>query len=258
MAHLRYNELQHELAHGKLQAGRRTKIKADLEKLCSYDGYWTEFKGVTHITRTGDNGGHLLNRYLAWFESTAFEKYGIQWTTHTLCKRHGYNLCDSHGAAIKKHINSFAKADHRPETAQDFANIINNCTSDYEGQILAFTYNARTRAYPILHFDRRRKAQLYKQVKARMRIPHVHTQAYKRAKKDARLRTQAADVAVAAEVMVGGGGGDAEVRHCRTCVYLTQKTHPHRSGLLPESRACANSSTTISWMTGRLSGPAEW
>jgi hypothetical protein len=149
-------------------------ILTELAVLDEFDGFWTEFKGVTHITRTGDNGAHLLNSLLAFFESTAFDTYGIRWTTHTLCKRHGYNLCDSHGAAIKKHINTFAQADHRPETAQDFANIINNCVNDYTGRDSAFIYNARTRSYPILKLDRRRKDALNKQVGTRTST-RVHT-----------------------------------------------------------------------------------
>jgi hypothetical protein len=182
-AHLRYNELMMKLSRVVDKAGTEASaINIQLKELNEFYGYWTEFKGVTHINRTGDNGGHLLNKFLAWWESSVFETYGIYWTTHTLCKRHGYNLCDSHGAVIKKHINSFAKADHRPETAQDFANIINNCLNDYEGQALAFTYNARTRAYPILKLDRKRKDAFYKQVKKRaFTHTHTHTHACARA-----------------------------------------------------------------------------
>jgi hypothetical protein len=75
-AHLRYNQLQKELArlngadaNNNAQSPEAAKIRDALKKLDGYDGYWKEFAGVTHVTRTGDNGGHLLNK-LSWLTSS--------------------------------------------------------------------------------------------------------------------------------------------------------------------------------------------
>jgi hypothetical protein len=40
-------------------------------------------------------------------ESSVFQKYGIDYEIHTLCRRHGYNLCDADGGAVKRTINQF-------------------------------------------------------------------------------------------------------------------------------------------------------
>jgi hypothetical protein len=164
-AHLRSRWLRHQLGKKSEDVAKRKLLITELKQLDSFDGYFDEFKHVTDIIRTGDNGGHLLNKACMFFESTVMEEYGIRWITHTLAKRHGYNLCDAHGAAVKKHINSYAVADCRPETAHDFANVINNCSFDYEGRELAFTYNARTRAYPISNINRAEKVLMFSQLR---------------------------------------------------------------------------------------------
>jgi hypothetical protein len=67
--------------------------------------------------------------------------HNIEWETHTLCKRHGYSLCDAHGgqgnlAAARAAIEGAA-----PNSSLDFARIINECF-------------ANARAYSIATIDR--------------------------------------------------------------------------------------------------------
>ena len=140
---------------------KRNSLAAELATMNGYSGYWDEFAEVTEIIRSGDNGAHILNRLLFLFESTVYREYGIAFSTHTLCKRHGYSMCDAHASAIYKHTNSKALVDIRPESAHDYANVLNNCAFDYSTRDLAFTYNARTRAYPITNIDRSEKEDVY-------------------------------------------------------------------------------------------------
>ena len=71
-AHLRFNLLK------KIQRENPSQFSGELERelmqIESFDGYWREFENVTDIVRTGDNGGHLLNKLLCWFASIVFEK----------------------------------------------------------------------------------------------------------------------------------------------------------------------------------------
>ena len=59
-------------------------------------------KGVTHIVRTGDSGPHFHSRITYNWESSVWEEYGINWETHTLCKRHASNECDAHGGSVQR------------------------------------------------------------------------------------------------------------------------------------------------------------
>ena len=132
-------------------------ILAQLNEIERFDGLWDEFRGVTEIIRTGDNGGHLLNRMVMKWESQVYGRYGIIWRTHTLCKRHAYNLCDSHGSGIKKCIASYANAGYAPETAHDFSNIINHCLVPDISKDPVRLPPHRANAYPIQRVNRANK-----------------------------------------------------------------------------------------------------
>jgi hypothetical protein len=124
--HLRPVYLRKQLATtGVLSDATKKAYSEELARNDALHGKRDEFAGVTHIVRTGDNGGHLLNRILMKMESSVYTKYGIDFETHTLPKRHGYNMCDGHGGAVKRTINQFGVANFDPENAHDFANIIN-------------------------------------------------------------------------------------------------------------------------------------
>jgi hypothetical protein len=97
----------------------------------------SEFEGVTHVLRSGDSGSHFHNRLVFDWESEVHSMYGIIWETHNLCKRHAWNLCDSHGAQAKKGAHAAAMAGMAPETAIEFATIINECRTGY-GQAKAY------------------------------------------------------------------------------------------------------------------------
>jgi hypothetical protein len=89
-------------------------------------------------------------------------------TTHSLCKRHGYSLCDSHGASVKRIILSHAIGDFQPETAHHFAFILNNClsanTESQNGTAPALV-NGRANAYPIVNINREDKEAMYRHVR---------------------------------------------------------------------------------------------
>jgi hypothetical protein len=157
--HMRANYLRHQLCTtGVLSAATKLEYEEELEAI-RLTGKRDEFAGVTHIMRTGDNGGHLLNRVVMNWESCVHSEYGIVWETHTLPKRHGYSLCDAHGGAVKRTINAFSVAHYDPENAHQFANII-NCwvrgpTNEGEAR------HAQCTAYAMQNISRASKADKY-------------------------------------------------------------------------------------------------
>jgi hypothetical protein len=157
--HMRANYLRHQLrATGVLSPETKQTYTEELEAI-RLTGKRDEFAGVTHIIRTGDNGGHLLNRVVMNWESCVHTDYGIVFETHTLPKRHGYSLCDAHGGAVKRTINAFGVAHYDPENAHDFANIINGwvCGPFLEGE----AKHAQCTAYAMQNISRITKADLY-------------------------------------------------------------------------------------------------
>ena len=157
--HMRANYLRHQLrATGVLSPETKQTYTEELEAI-RLTRKRDEFAGVTHIIRTGDNGGHLLNRVVMNWESCVHTDYGIVFETHTLPTRRGYSLCDAHGGAVKRTINAFGVAHFDPENAHDFANIINGwvCGPFLEGE----AKHAQCTAYAMVNISRVTKADLY-------------------------------------------------------------------------------------------------
>ena len=50
-------------------------------------------KRFTFILQTGDNGSNLSCYQLAYWASTLFERYKVEWQVATLCPRHADNEC---------------------------------------------------------------------------------------------------------------------------------------------------------------------
>jgi hypothetical protein len=155
--HLRPVYLRKQLAtFGVLSPATRTLYEEELAAIKA-TGKRDEFAGVTHIIRTGDNGGHLLNKILMTMESSVFQKYGIDYETHTLCKRHGYSLCDAHGGAVKRTINQFSVSHYDPATAHEFANIVNGWVT---GLTADCARHANCTAYAMVNIPRAEKEGL--------------------------------------------------------------------------------------------------
>ena len=150
--HLEINRLDHLLKQGGLTLDEKEKIEAErTELLKKRKDFGSEFRGVTRIVRTGDSGPHFHSRFTMEFESTAHEKYGCKWETHTLCKHHAYNLCDAHGGSIKRFVKAHAVRSQRSFSAEDYCMIVNG-TQDQ-----AF---ADARAYAFKNIDRSDKQTL--------------------------------------------------------------------------------------------------
>ena len=131
----------------------RVRYNNQLKKLKDL-GLGDEFEGVTHILRTGDSGAHFHNRLILHFESSIWKRYGIVWETHTLCKRHAYSLCDAHGGTVKRYIRRFAMLHWQPETAEQFAAVVNGIAREYDDPHGQSRINSRCTAYPFRNFDR--------------------------------------------------------------------------------------------------------
>ena len=74
------------------------------------------------------------------FESQVFEKCGVEWETHTLCKRHAYSLCDAHGGAVKRAIRRIAVKGRLLENAEEIAIAINKKHVENDGFENAWAY----------------------------------------------------------------------------------------------------------------------
>ena len=155
--HLRAVFLRKQLAtFGVLLDTTRAAYQVELDAI-KKTGKRDEFEGVTHIVRTGDNGGHLLNRILMNVESNVMRDYGIHYETHTLPKRHGYNLCDAHGGAVKRTINQFGVSNYDPANAHDFANIVNGWVTGLTADCIR---HASCTAYSFVNIQRGDKEEL--------------------------------------------------------------------------------------------------
>jgi hypothetical protein len=73
-AHLQAREYRHQLDSLESDSAKALEIQNNLNEIEKYNGLWDEFKDVTDITRSGDNGGHFMNRIILDFESTVFER----------------------------------------------------------------------------------------------------------------------------------------------------------------------------------------
>jgi hypothetical protein len=135
--HLELNKVKLMLRRSDLSDDERKRLEDRVLELVMAG--LDQFDGVTHILRTGDSGAHFHNQVTVYFESSVYQEYGIEWETHTLCKRHAYNLCDAHGGAGKRKAKAAAVAGYGPESAQEFAAILN-------GDALSF---GDTRAFAI-------------------------------------------------------------------------------------------------------------
>ena len=114
--HLELNKVRFMLQRSVLSDDERKRLKDRAVELVRAG--LDQFDGVTHILRTGDNGPHFHNQWTVYFESSVYTEYGIDWETHTLCKRHAYNLCDAHGGAGKRsaraaHVSGYGPSPHR-------------------------------------------------------------------------------------------------------------------------------------------------
>jgi hypothetical protein len=137
---LRPNEILHSLQTEQLTATQRDALECELETLKTKTGGNFEFLGVTHILRTGDSGPHFHNRVTMRWESGVFKRCGIKWETHTLCKRHAYSLCDAHGGAVARLMARLSLEGEWPNTAQEFAAIVNRLAKSQDCMEAAWAY----------------------------------------------------------------------------------------------------------------------
>ena len=63
----------------------------------------------------------------------------MKWETHTLCKRHAWNLCDAEGGRAKRLFRSFAIKGSAPQHAWEFAAILNDCEHSF-GKARAYSF----------------------------------------------------------------------------------------------------------------------
>jgi hypothetical protein len=116
------------------RAGDDAALKAAVSK-----GLSVEFSEVTHILRTGDSGSHFHALVNVAFESSVYQDYSVKWETHTLCKRHAWNLCDAEGGRGKRLFRSFAIKGSAPQHAWEFAAILNECEHSF-GKSHAYSF----------------------------------------------------------------------------------------------------------------------
>ncbi len=133
--------MDHQLKQDGLTSDEKKRIEAErIELLKKREGFGQEFRGVTRIVRTGDSGPHFHSRFTMEFESTAHEKYGCVWETHTLCKHHAYNLCDAHGGSIKRFVKAHSVQTQRAFSAEDYCRIINGSTDQVFANATAYAF----------------------------------------------------------------------------------------------------------------------
>ena len=154
-AHLKVNQFDHRVRQARAigDGSRADELQQECDMYLSKGGS-IEFRNVTHVLRTGDSGGHFHAKGQLLFESSMFQDYGLFWETHTLCKRHAWNLCDAHGGAGKRRATASAVAGNPPETAAEFASIINSCR----------TSMGTSRAYALENIDRSMAASVTAQL----------------------------------------------------------------------------------------------
>ena len=116
------------------RAGDDAALKAAVSK-----GLSVEFSEVTHILRTGDSGSHFHALVNVAFESSVYQEYSVKWETHTLCKRHAWNLCDAEGGRGKRLFRSHAIKGSAPQHAWEFAAILNECEHSF-GKSRAYSF----------------------------------------------------------------------------------------------------------------------
>lgn len=102
------------------------------------------------------------------WESHVHERFGIHWETHTLCKRHAYNLCDAHGGHGIRLASTHVAAGLHIEFATDFARVINTPLELYSRGVSCLRPGlnphansvANARAYPFTSMHRPMKSWL--------------------------------------------------------------------------------------------------
>jgi hypothetical protein len=83
------------------------------------------FKPFTTIYLSGDTGSGFRSSAVLAFYSSLYHQYGITVEVHSLCPRHAYNLCDSHGAHTKRAVRSAMLSGISVISPTDFSFVIN-------------------------------------------------------------------------------------------------------------------------------------
>jgi hypothetical protein len=103
------------------------------------------FNGVSKIYTSGDGGAHFKSHKMLYFWSSIFPRFHIIVENHFFPAPHGFNLCDSHGGAIKRLALSAQNAqDSGFTTAQDYVSLINRCSTEFSNKTLALVYRQPT------------------------------------------------------------------------------------------------------------------
>ncbi len=116
-----------------------------------------EFKNIHKIIRTGDSGSHFHCFSTIFFESHIQEKYGIEFSTHTLCKRHAYNMCDSIGSICKAVVEETELLTH---------------TTNADAEAICVMINTKTKFHAYRFGEINRHSSLFGKAKA---MPGIQT-----------------------------------------------------------------------------------
>ena len=83
-------------------------------------------QGVKEMFTSGDGGAHFKNHKMVYFWSSFYPRFEKIVENHFLPAHHGFNLCDSHGGALKtKFIAEQSKRGAGFETAEEFVSLVN-------------------------------------------------------------------------------------------------------------------------------------
>jgi hypothetical protein len=97
---------------------------------------------VTKIFTSGDGGGHFKGYKMLFFWSSFFPRFGIQLENHFLPAHHGFNLCDSHGGAVKRlFIESQTKRGAGFTKTADFVSLIEAAKGELSNKTTAYVYS---------------------------------------------------------------------------------------------------------------------
>lgn len=121
-SHLRINKLLKDL-----RSGPNPELEAEVVRL--REMRFNEFEGVTSILRTWGQWSHFHSRLTLLWESECRSVFDIDWETHALCVKDMRTI--SYGGMLKKVSRKAAVQGFAPETAVDFARIINECETGF-------------------------------------------------------------------------------------------------------------------------------
>ena len=88
--------------------------------------HYKVFKPFKKIYLSGDTGSGFRSSSVLAFYSSWYHAFGITVEVHSLCPRHAYNLCDSHGAHTKRAVRSAMLSGISVISPTDFSFVIQN------------------------------------------------------------------------------------------------------------------------------------